>query len=64
MAITSDTLGDLLLKRYTEDFIAQLQRVDPPVWGIAKKNQVFDLETVIKECSEDSFEDLLQEKDV
>ena len=51
------TLGDVLLRRYTSEFIGKMQS-DGPLSKLLKENRALDLETVIKEANEISFEAL------
>jgi hypothetical protein len=64
MAIKSDfnSLGDILLRQYATDFIAQMSNLSAPVGSILEQNKFWDLEKVLKECDEILFEDLLHER--
>ena len=39
--ITFETLGDLLLRRYVVDFIAQMQQLSAPIYSQLRENTRF-----------------------
>jgi hypothetical protein len=61
MAVSKDfnTLGDILLRRYTENFVRDLQNGVGIMTGLVQDNSI-DLEKVLKEAEKVSFEDLLK----